>query len=241
MSDFVRRWKRWARLRCRDVLGLPAGGVDVLSDLHRAAGVRAAWLTAEFIEQNMAAARPLDTRYAVLDHALDVLAKVPGVAGGLYCEFGVYKGETLNHIARKVDGMVHGFDSFEGLPECWRDGYPQGAFRLAAGQLPVCEPNVNLVAGWFDESLPRFLETRSDPVAFIHVDCDLYSSTRTIFEHLGGRIMPGAVLVFDEYFNYIGWRAHEHRAFEEFLVASGKRCDYLCYNKFDQQVAVQIW
>jgi hypothetical protein len=38
---------------------------------------------------------------------------------GLYCEFGVCKGETLNFIASLVPGEVHGVDSFEGSPEKW--------------------------------------------------------------------------------------------------------------------------
>jgi hypothetical protein len=73
----------------------------------------------------------------------------------------------------------------------------------------------------------EFVASHPQPVAFPHIDCDLASSTRTVFEHLGSSLMPGAVIKFDEYFNDPGWRAHEHRAFEEFLHASGRWCEYL--------------
>ena len=241
MSTFSLYCKNWLSLRLRRLLGIPGEGIDVFRDLSRLTDLRAAWLSAKFVEERMPSARPLDTKFAVLDHALGVMEKVPAAESGLCCEFGVYKGETLNYIAKRVRGPVYGFDSFEGLPEAWRVGFPQGAFALAEAQLPACEPNVTLVPGWFNESLPPFVASHPQPVAFLHIDCDLYSSTRTIFEHLGSSLMPGAVIVFDEYFNYPGWRAHEHRAFEEFLQASGRRCEYLSYNKLHEQVAVQIW
>jgi hypothetical protein len=58
-------------------------------------------------------------------------------------------------------------------------------------------------------------------------DSDIYSSARTIFECLGKRIASGTVIVFDEYLNYPNWERHEHRAWQEFLVESGRRARYL--------------
>jgi hypothetical protein len=50
----------------------------------------------------------------------------------MVCEFGVWKGATINYIASKTPGPVHGFDSFEGLPEDWRPGFEAGAFKSQA-------------------------------------------------------------------------------------------------------------
>jgi hypothetical protein len=72
------------------------------------------------------------------------------------------------------------------------------------------------------------------------VDCDLYSSTKTIFDHLGERLRPGSVIVFDEYFNYVGWREHEYRAFQECVHARSLRYRYVAYNTREYNVAVQI-
>jgi len=74
----------------------------------------------------------------------------------------------------------------------------------------------------------------------IHVDCDIYSSTRTIFELLGQRMVTGSVIVFDEYFNYPGWRQHEYKAFQEFIAASGHHYRYLGYAGEKGHVAVII-
>ena len=41
-------------------------------------------------------------------------------ANGLFLEFGVSAGRTVNYIASLVpDKTIYGFDSFEGLPEDW--------------------------------------------------------------------------------------------------------------------------
>ena len=145
---------------------------------------------------------------------------------GLWLEFGVYSATTINVIARYRDGVVHGFDSFEGLPENWRPGMPRGRYSRD-GRLPDVSPNVSLTAGWFDETLPGFLATHPQPVAFLHVDCDLYSSTKTVLDALSDRFVPGTVIVFDELFNYPGYERHELKAFYEFLYETGIECEWI--------------
>jgi predicted O-methyltransferase YrrM len=108
------------------------------------------------------------------------------------------------------------------------------------GRLPRVEPNVKLIKGWFDQTLPRFAEQHPGPVAMLHIDCDLYSSTKCVLDILGDRIGPGAVLVFDEFFNYPGWEEHEYRAFTEFVQARRLSHEYLCYNGEHEQVAIRI-
>ena len=112
--------------------------------------------------------------------------------------------ETLNFIASLLPGQIHGFDSFEGLPEDWRQGHEKGTF--AVGHLPRVRPNVRLYKGWFEDTLPAFREQYPGPVAFLHLDADLYSSTKTVLDILGEGIVPGTVIAFDEFFNYPGWR-----------------------------------
>lgn len=142
---------------------------------------------------------------------------------GAVAEFGVYRGSTLTRIAEFFpDRTVHGFDSFVGLPESW-SGTSKDAGAFDVGGTPPDLPvsNVEFHVGFFDRTVPEFAGTLQEPFAFVHLDADLYSSTRTVFDHLFDRFVPGTVVVFDEYFGYLGWQQHEHRAFMEFLDRSG--------------------
>jgi hypothetical protein len=62
---------------------------------------------------------------------------------GLALEFGVWSGRTINLIADRVgpSRTVHGFDSFEGLPEDWIGVYSEGYFHTG-GTLPYVRSNV---------------------------------------------------------------------------------------------------
>mgnify|MGYP000400761291 CR=1 FL=1 len=101
----------------------------------------------------------------------------------LWLEFGVASGNTINYISKFTNDKVYGFDSFEGLPEKWRDSFDKGAFNRN-GDLPKVNSNVELIKGWFDETLPNFIKNHNKKVSFIHMDADLYSSTKCILnEH----------------------------------------------------------
>ncbi len=169
--------------------------------------------TAVFVEQHMTCTPFYDDKFELLEAAIQVAPKT-----GLVCEFGVAGGETVNFIASKVDDITYGFDSFEGLPEDWVGGLKKKAFKQEA--LPRIRANVRLVKGLFQEALPPFVKEHTGPCAFVHIDCDLFSSTETVFRHLGAQIIPGTVIVFDEFFNYPGWKQGEHQAFTDFIAAS---------------------
>lgn len=150
-----------------------------------------------------------DTNYETLTYVLDNY-EIEGWAA----EFGVYSGESLNLIAQRVP--VIGFDSFEGLPEDWRPGFPKGTFDLcapfgvSAGVLP---PRAMIVLGWFADTTPDF---PFPPLGLVHIDCDLYSSTATALDAVTGAIRPGTIIVFDEFHGYPGWEDHEVKAWEAF-------------------------
>lgn len=191
--------------------------------------------TCGYVEENMMHIAACDTPFKVLDVAL---AKVT-LKDGLFLEFGVFRGSTINYISSKTNATIHGFDSFQGLPEFWRDGFDKGFFDQDQS-LPPVNKNVTLHKGWFNETLPPFVAANSGPVALLHVDCDLYSSTVTIFDCLEQQIVPGTIIVFDEYFNYPGWKDGEFKAFKELVAKNDLRYEYLTYNKKHEQVVVRI-
>jgi hypothetical protein len=188
--------------------------------------------TLDYIKANMPDAPYFEKHPALVAYALDQVTK-----DGLYLEFGVGRGKSMRWIAPRVNGTVHGFDSFEGIQEYW-NGNPIGSF--AQSKRPSVPDNVLFHVGYFDATLPGFRETYDEPVAFLHVDCDLYSSTVTIFEGLGDRLQPGAIILFDEYYNFHRWQQHEFKAFQEFVEQSGVKYEYIAFSVTGQQVAVRI-
>ncbi|HBP19891.1 MAG TPA: methyltransferase [Planctomycetes bacterium] len=184
-----------------------------------------------YIRAHMAGAIPLRERFELLDYAL------AQAGSGLYLELGVHEGESIRRIARRAP-RVYGFDTFSGLPER-QQGTPwfRGRFDVG-GRLPRVPGNVELIRGDFRETLPGFLAAQQQPVAFVHVDCDLYASTKGALDALADRLPPGAILLFDDYFNYPGWEECEHRALLEFARERERAYEYLAFAR--HQVCVRL-
>jgi hypothetical protein len=192
--------------------------------------------SAEYVSEKMGTVPSVDSDLKVHDIAINAAKEE-----GLVLEFGVFSGRTINYIASKRNWIVNGFDSFDGLPEFWRDGFEKGHFAVA--DLPQINSNVRLHKGWFDKTITPFLkncEIQSDFIAYMHVDCDLYGSTVTIFEQVGHLIKSGSVIVFDEYFNYPGWKDGEWKAFQEFVDKNLISYKYIAYNCVHEQVAIIV-
>ena len=196
---------------------------------------RALSSTVDYIEKHMRHVNSVGTKGELLTRAF----KRADVSGErLICEFGVFMGGSINHIAKMTAKPVFGFDSFEGLPERWRDGLEQGAF--AVPKLPKVRKNVTLVQGLFNETLPGFLKQHDGLIGFLHIDSDLYSSANTVFNFLETRLKAGTVIVFDDFFNYPEWQQGEFQAFMEFLTKTGLTFEFIGYHRNEQQVAVQL-
>jgi predicted O-methyltransferase YrrM len=186
----------------------------------------------QYAQKYMRSAVGMESSREVLTSALRQVS-----APGHYLEFGVYKGGSIRFIAKHVGASqtIHGFDSFRGLQESWSGD--RFNFDLD-GRPPKTPDNVVLHQGFFADTLPGWLEQNPGPAAFVHIDCDLYEPTRCVFEYLEDRIVPGTIIVFDEYFNYPNWQAHEFRAFSELVQRCHIQYEYLSYARF--QVAVKI-
>jgi O-methyltransferase len=161
-----------------------------------------------------------------------------GAEVGDYYEFGVYRGFTFLSAQRACDALglaatrLYGFDSFCGLPPVGDQAREQE--RFFAGQFSCSRRQVvrnlerrgmdwsraELVAGFFDDSLTDELKRRLPlrPAAVALFDCDLYSSTRAALRWLGELVVPGTVLLFDDW-SVLGGSAEEGQplAFAEFL------------------------
>jgi len=130
-----------------------------------------------------------------------------------YVEFGVSRGTSLASMYhlfnRRSDSFVlYGFDSFEGMPEgSEAEGWGSGEYASTLGATTRYLTNhgvdlgrVNLVGGWFDETLTtdtrrKFALNHADVFMF---DCDTYSSTALALQFSESLMGDRALLIFDD-------------------------------------------
>lgn len=214
----------------------------------------------EFMKQNLQKATSVKLRISLLRMGL---SKAYGLKKRFpnknlqFLEFGVHEGKDLIRMASFLLSLeeqhgssykttLHGFDSFEGLPEDWMNGqyvdgehttplYKKGAFDTG-GEAPSKEKlevlvnqghNQNISSidhiqfhkGWFHETLPTFLNHNTEPIAFLHADADLYTSTLTFLRMICDKklLVKGSVIVFDEFWNYPNWQEGEYKAWHEIV------------------------
>ena len=155
------------------------------------------------------------------------LSEIP-LKSGFIAEFGVHKGDSIRLIAGSLPQLqIHGFDSFVGFPNDGRSDW-QSDFSLS-GVLPEVPSNVTLHKGFFSDSIPPFLRDRrtQSKAAFIHIDCDIYSSTVDVLSICSNHIQSGTVIVFDELVHYNGCLQNELLAFYEFITSRNLKFEWL--------------
>ena len=131
-----------------------------------------------------------------------------------YLEFGVWKGESANFFSKFVN-KLYCFDSFEGLKEDWvGTNKPKGHLNLNK-KIPSLNSNVEPVVGWVEDTLEGFLNNHNPKINFVHLDMDTYSPTKFTLEKIKPYLVKDAIILFDELYNYPGWRNGEYKALTE--------------------------
>ena len=143
---------------------------------------------------------------------------------GAFVECGVYNGGGAAVMVQQLGKRpVYLFDSFEGLPKpekidgdragmkydrmiqangAWQAGdmaNVQAAFRA----LNCWSKQVHMIKGWFTDTLPV---TETGPIAVLHLDADWYSSTQLALDALYDRVVPGGLILVDDYGAWVGCR-----------------------------------
>jgi len=132
-------------------------------------------------------------------------------------EFGVYKGESIFKWAEinvHSNSRFVGFDSFSGLPEDWNSLLRKGAFDVAGAAPKTDDVRIAFVKGLFQDTLRNFLkEFQCDKRLVVHNDSDLYSSTDYCLSELDKVLLPGSIIIFDEFNSVLS----EFRAWNDYL------------------------
>ncbi|MEQ9372565.1 MAG: TylF/MycF/NovP-related O-methyltransferase [Coleofasciculus chthonoplastes F3-SA18-01] len=155
---------------------------------------------------------------------------------GDYVEFGCHGGMTFGLAwheiqRRKIIAKMWAFDSFEGLPESSdiKDKHPQwtkGNMKTSLEQFHfICsghgipQDRYEAVAGYYSDTLSQ-LQKEAPPtnICLAYIDCDMYSSTKSVLEFLMPRLKHGMIIAFDDYFWWSSEQiSGERRAMLEFF------------------------
>jgi O-methyltransferase len=166
------------------------------------------------------------------------LKKTKGDSIGDYLEFGVFNGSSISSMyltAKKLNQSkmrFFGFDAFEGLPEgaeneddgVWKKGFYACSFEKMKECLRAKEINpddINWIKGWYDKTLNKnnIEKYQINKIGIVFIDCDTYSSSKTVLDFLAPLLTEEAILCFDDWkLNDLDIKGMgEYKSFNEFL------------------------
>ena len=133
----------------------------------------------------------------------DLVALARTAPPGNFVEVGVWKGGTaieLYAICQEQGRSLHLYDSFRGMPVYTPglDPFKLGSFmvdRNTPNELRQLMPEATLHVGIY----PATHTDDIRDVAFIHCDCDQYLSYRAVIDHMWPLVVPGGIMLFDDY------------------------------------------
>jgi hypothetical protein len=178
---------------------------------------------------------------------LELYRKIQGMPGALV-ELGVYKGASLMRFAmfralleHETSREIHGLDAFGSFPrqgvgdagdrafiDQFEDERGEGISRELLLQLFADKAigNVQLHQGNIFETLPDLLARRPElRIALLHLDMDVYEPTAFALDRLLSRMVPGGLVLFDDY----GLVAGATRAADELVAKTGLKLEKLPY------------
>lgn len=161
-------------------------------------------------------------------------------------ECGVWRGGSMHAVARALDAAgdhdrdLFLYDTFEGMTEpTEKDVRYDGRLASAAlenqdrerslvwayasledvqagfDEVPYPKHRIHFVKGPVEETIPGELPNR---ISILRLDTDWYESTAHELKHMYDRLVPGGVLMLDDY----GWWQGSRQATDEFLERTGE-------------------
>ena len=157
--------------------------------------------------------------------------KIPPV----FFEFGCHSGRTFSAAVNAAnyvgldEAKFFAFDSFQGLPRTseMEDGiFQEGEFSTSASEFKkiikrktgLTLDNKNIIEGFYSDSLSSALQESMPQAGIVHIDVDLYASRVEVLKFIKPLIVPGSILMFDDWYCFpVGEAKGERLALEEFL------------------------
>ena len=124
------------------------------------------------------------------------------------------------------------------MKEDWAGSqYAKGHFNLNK-KIPKLNSNVEPIVGWVEDTLDDFLKKHNPKINFVHLDMDTYNPSKFTLEKIKPYLVKDSIILFDELYNYIGWKNGEFKALNE--VFNENEFEYKAFNVHRKQCAIQI-
>jgi O-methyltransferase len=153
---------------------------------------------------------------------LRLAARIEGVSGSVV-ECGTWRGGMIAGIADVLGGArrYYLFDSFEGLPPArevdgaealaWQanpsapeyyDNCTASEDEARAAMSKSSARDYRIFKGWFESTLPKM--DPGEKIALLRMDADWYDSTKCILDNFAERVVPGGIVIVDDYYAWEG-------------------------------------
>lgn len=201
---FIKNIQSIARFRLINFLSLEQG------IMFRAANLIAAEkVEGDYIEFGVYTGGSFIEAFNTLQHAFGPFQKIHG-------ERTLEDIKELTRLWSKI--RFFAFDSFQGLPDI--EGIDKNGKDFVKGKYLCSEKKflknlsnagvlmekVNVVSGWYENTCIK--ETRDKlslkKAAIIHIDCDLYTSTKVALKFIEPLLTDGTIIIFDDWFCFKG-------------------------------------
>jgi O-methyltransferase len=194
--------------------------------------------------------------YVLADAVRYVVAnRIPGA----FVECGVWKGgrmtiaKTLNELG-VTDVDLYLFDTYDGMAEPTKadvsregltaveygaregDDWATASLELvqsAMRSVPYDQQRIHYVKGKVEDTVP---DSAPEQIALLRLDTDWYESTKHEFVHLYPRLVPGGVLIIDD---YAYWRG-SGTATDEYFRAEGINPFLIRIDTDGRRVAIKV-
>lgn len=134
-----------------------------------------------------------------------------------YLEFGTFEGRGANFFAKFVK-KFYTFDSFTETMNNYEQGHTTTNQSFKLKKIPKLKKNVVIVKGFVQDTVDAFLNQNNPKINFVHFDLADYPSTLFVLKKIKPFLKKNSILIFNNFYNYVGWKNGEYKALNQVLA-----------------------
>jgi len=113
------------------------------------------------------------------------------------------------HLIKQVGGIKHAQGRLQPVEGFYTKfgkrgpGNPKYVYKLLKDVVKYPKEKIKIYKGWFQHTLAPYSK-RIPKISLLFLDCDLYMSTKFCLEYLCEKVVPGGMVIVDDYNGYAG-------------------------------------